>query len=679
MNQVQLLPRQIVAGCSVLDDLIDLGDRPCEVIFGLLGQRRERFIHLADLIGSRVIPLHFAANLLRRQGDLGNSLAGRVQCFVLRRVYHQPQRLIARNVHGIQLGNEGFSREQTGHIDVGGGNRTHQRLVRKDGRNVEFAGSNGFFDELAARNGIITDVRIADALFLRGHRTVLSDGQRVEAAVCTLDDKFAYRQRSHIRLGHGEVGHIQLAVHALFDNGCARRQILDLRPVDVCRFDTGIYKRRNVRLKLRDTCPVDLRVIDIRRSQLRQRDFRHSGVQVFDGRPVNRRTFDVCGGDLRLGDLCNFGVQVGDAGPVDIGIVDIGGRDLRLRNGRNLGGQLADVCPVDVGLFNIGGGNLRHGDGGQRGIEFIRGDVLRGQLLYFRRDRRDGRGVQFANGGLSDFGLCDGRVLNVCGLNRRHLHLQAAHRPRLQLSRAHRIDGQLAAGNHAGGQLAGRDHAAFQRIGHGAQCYGSIFARQAVIGVLRHAHGHFHADAPGHHAHTVAEENVGKRGVLPVLLRIRAVDEIYLQCDRRQITALGVFILRSLAHFDIALRLAFWLVAVRDFPGFRYRQMNPFRMGISIQIRTVDVELRQIQDVPVSVLAGGHDAGNHVCFVHIVGNAGQVFLFPDGYIGVVAHAPDQKHIVPVAGQLCAVLLHQSAFAQQGFHGIDVFPLHVLSS
>ena len=100
-------------------------------------------------------------------------------------------------------------------------------------------------------------------------------------------------------------------------------------------------------------------------------------------------------------------------------------------------------------------------------------------------------------------------------------------------------------------------------------------------------------------------------------------------------------------------------------------------MCIGIQIRTVDVELRQIQNVPVRVLAGGHDAGDHVRFIHVVGDAGQVLFLPDGHVGVVAHALHQKNIVPVAGQFCAVLAHQPIFAQHGFHGIGVFPLHVL--
>ena len=102
-------------------------------------------------------------------------------------------------------------------------------------------------------------------------------------------------------------------------------------------------------------------------------------------------------------------------------------------------------------------------------------------------------------------------------------------------------------------------------------------------------------------------------------------------------------------------------------------------MGIGVQIRTVDVELRQVENVPVCVLTGGHDAGDHVGFVHIVGNAGQVLLLLNRNICIVAHAPDQKHIVPVTSQFRAILAHQPVFAQHGLHGIDVFPFHVFGS
>ena len=247
----------------------------------------------------------------------------------------------------------------------------------------------------------------------------------------------------------------------------------------------------------------------------------------------------------------------------------------------------------------------------------------------------------------------------------------------MQLSCAHRIDGQLAAGNHAGWQLAGRDHASLQRICRRAQRDRGVLLGQAIVSVLCHAHGHFHTNASGNHAHAVAQKDVGKRCILLVFFGIRAVDEIHLQRDRWQIAACIKLRLRRLAHFGIALRFAFRLVAVCDLFCFRYRQMNPFRVGIGIDVRTVEIQFRQVQNISVRVLAGGHDAGDHVRFIHVIRNAGQVLFLTNGHIRVVAHALHQKRIVPVAGQLRAVFADQSVFAQHGFHGIDVFPLHVL--
>lgn len=43
VNQVQLLPRQVVVCRSVLDDFVALGHRPCEVVYGLLGAGGQGF------------------------------------------------------------------------------------------------------------------------------------------------------------------------------------------------------------------------------------------------------------------------------------------------------------------------------------------------------------------------------------------------------------------------------------------------------------------------------------------------------------------------------------------------------------------------------------------------------------------------------------------------------------
>ena len=107
--------------------------------------------------------------------------------------------------------------------------------------------------------------------------------------------------------------------------------------------------------------------------------------------------------------------------------------------------------------------------------------------------------------------------------------------------------------------------------------------------------------------------------------------------------------------------------------------MNPFGMGISADIRAIQVKLRQIENIAVRILAGGHDARDHVRLVHIVGNAGHVLFLPDLYVRIIAHALYEKHIEPVPGQLRAVLFDHPAFAQQGFHGVDVLEAHFISS
>ena len=111
-------------------------------------------------------------------------------------------------------------------------------------------------------------------------------------------------------------------------------------------------------------------------------------------------------------------------------------------------------------------------------------------------------------------------ILNVGRANGRVLDLQAAHRAGLQLAAAHGIERQLCTGNGAAGQLPGRDHATLQRIGNSTQRDGCILLGQAVVGILRHAHGHLHANAPGNHPYRISQKDIGKRGVLPVLLRI---------------------------------------------------------------------------------------------------------------------------------------------------------------
>ena len=100
-------------------------------------------------------------------------------------------------------------------------------------------------------------------------------------------------------------------------------------------------------------------------------------------------------------------------------------------------------------------------------------------------------------------------------------------------------------------------------------------------------------------------------------------------------------------------------------------------MRVRAEVRAVDVQLGQVEDIAIRVLTGGHDAGDHVGLIHVVGDAGQVLALPDLHVAVHAHAPDQKHVEPVTRQLHAVLFHQPAFAQQRFHRVDILPFRFL--
>ena len=100
--------------------------------------------------------------------------------------------------------------------------------------------------------------------------------------------------------------------------------------------------------------------------------------------------------------------------------------------------------------------------------------------------------------------------------------------------------------------------------------------------------------------------------------------------------------------------------------------MNPFRMRIGTDVFTVGIKFGQVQHVAVRVLAGGHDARDHVSHVNVIRDAEQVFALADMNVRIAAHALDEEHVVPVPRKLPAVLFDQAAVAQERVHGIDVF-------
>ena len=363
----------------------------------------------------------------------------------------------------------------------------------------------------------------------------------------------------------------------------------------------------------------------------------------------DREICNVCGGDGRFGDLCG-----GDGCQRNLGC-----RDGRVGNLRLCDGRLLDAGRRDGGFGDLRGGNRRVCD------------LRVGDLRV--------ADVRSLNGGVGNQSRCDGCGLNMGCLNGCHADLQRANRARLKLAAAYRIESQLCTGDAAAGQLPSRDHIALDGVGDGTQCHGSVLAGKAVVGVLRHAHGHLHADAAGDYPDAVAEKDILQKAILSVFLGFGAVDEVHLQRDCWQVTALVELRLCRRAHLRVALRLRFLVIALCDLFGLGNREMHPFGMRIVPDVRAVDVQLRQIQKVAVLVLAGGHDAGGDVGQIHIIADPQQILALPDLYIPVAADTPDQKHIEPVPGQLSLVLFHQSALAQKGFHGIDVFPFHLIRS
>ena len=172
--------------------------------------------------------------------------------------------------------------------------------------------------------------------------------------------------------------------------------------------------------------------------------------------------------------------------------------DRRQRNLRSSNGCIRNLCFCDGAFGDTGSGDgclcdLRRRNGG---IRNLRVSDLR--VADMRR----------LNGCIGNQSRCDGCGLNMGRLDGRHADLQRADRAVLQLPAAHRVDGQLGAGDDAVCQLAGRDHIALDGVGDGTQRHGSVLAGKAIIGVLRHAHGHLHADAAGDYPNAVAEKDI---------------------------------------------------------------------------------------------------------------------------------------------------------------------------
>ena len=521
---------------------------------------------------------------------------------------------------------------------VGGVDRVDDGLFAADddeplhGQRARGDPVRGQLDDFGVGDGCVGDLR-------RAHRSGLDErrGDRAQRNLSRADGRIGDvgvgdRGVGDFRAGHGEVG----------DFGGGDGSVVNLR-----RRDGEVGDPRLVHGQQRDLCPRDRGVLNVRGADRRLRNLR--------------------GGDGRVGDLGGGHGQIRDVRRGDGGFGNLGGRDacqrdLGRRNARVRDLRFRDARLLDARRRDGRFGNFRRGDARVRnlGARDLRVADVRGLNRRFRDER----------GG-------DRSRLDVSRLNGRHLNLQTAHGTGLQLPRTHRVDGQLAAGDDARGQLARGDGVSFQRVRNSAQRDGGVSARQAVVGVLRHAQRYADSQLFHQHAHRVSEKDVLQKTVLAVFLRVGAVDEIHLQRDRGQVAALVELRLGRAAHLLIALRLRLFPFALFDFLCAGDLQMHPLRRGIAIQIRTVHIPLGQIEPVAVRVLAGGEDARGHVRAVHIIGNAQQVFALPDLDVRVRADALYEIHVETVPRQLSRVFLRRAAFAQQRFYRIDVFPLDLL--
>ena len=163
-----------------------------------------------------------------------------------------------------------------------------------------------------------------------------------------------------------------------------------------------------------------------------------------------------------------------------------------------------------------------------------------------------------------------------------------------------------------------------------------------------------------------------QESILTIFLRVGTIDKIHLQRDCRSITALVKFCLRRLAHFFIALRFCLFTVAFHDFFCICDLQIHPFRCWIIADIWTVDIRLRQVQDLTVPVLTRWHDPRNDAGRIKIIRYPQQILGLTDLNAGVVAHAPCEEHIVPIACKFSVGLFYNALIAQQSFYRIDMF-------
>ena len=215
-------------------------------------------------------------------------------------------------------------------------------------------------------DGKIGNIVICHLLEGCDHFAVFINAHGIKMAVCALHNELTNGQGYHIRFSNRQLCDVQLAGSTLRDDSRIGGQILDVRPVDVCRTDICLD---------------------------------HAG---------------------------NRSGQRGDRRPVDIGFIDIRACNLCLGDGGNVSCQRFDLRPLNVGIDDVRCRQLRSGDHCNGSVKLVRRDLPGSQFLNFRGNRSDCIGVQRFDQRLRNVCLRDGCCLDVCALDRCSLHLQTA-------------------------------------------------------------------------------------------------------------------------------------------------------------------------------------------------------------------------------------------------------------
>ena len=546
------------------------------------------------------------------------------------------------------------------------------QLIRRDGLRHDFVGGNGALGEHIAVNGVH---------LRRDQLAYVVDG--VDNALITApDDEPLYGQLPGGDLVGGQLDNFGICDGAICDLRRAHCALLDERGGDRAQRNLGCVNGGVGNLHVGDRS---------------LRDFRRGDGKVVDLGCAHSQVGNLGAGHSGIRNLSGLDSTVPDVGsvnrsPSDMRILDGGAGYLRAVNGTVLDVRVADgtVCnlrvgnrPVmDVGLLDFTCADVRSGDDAffnLRGADSSVADLCPGDACVLDLGRTDGgfRNLRPDNLGFADLGGGNSGVLNVCftdgGLldvgraNRRCPDLQGTHRAVLQVPCADRPHGQLDAADGTRRQLTGRDHAALHAVQRRAEGAGGVLPQQAVVGVLRHAQSYGQAQFGHNHAHGIPQIGTVQDAEVAVFLRVIHVQEVHVQRDRGQVAAVVQLGLCGFAQLAINIALAGFIVLFR----IRHSKVSPFHMGISANIRAVDVLLGEIQHVAVLVLACGHNARDHAGFVHIVGDAQQVLALPDLHVRVPAHAVDEVHVVPVPGQLGMIPADNALIAQHGFHRVDV--------